>query len=113
MNADEKFEELKNELLEQFLKKNPGAASFLGLHDPYDHLLPKGDTQLILDNYEMLKVAVKRLKKTISYKELSDANKIDWQILEKVIETTRFVIFDQRIHELNPNAFVQLGSIFL
>ncbi len=112
MKADEKFEELKNEFFEQFIEKNPDAASFLGLHDPYDFLLPKGDTQHILDNYEMLKTAVKRMHETIPFNELNDANKIDWQILEKSIEPTRFAIFDQRRHELNPNVFEQLGSMF-
>ena len=44
MNADEKFEELKKEMFHKFFEKNPHFASYLGLHDPYDYLLPKGAT---------------------------------------------------------------------
>ncbi len=111
MNADEKFEELKKRLFDEFFKKNPHFASYLGLHDPYDYLLPKGDTSNILENHKMLEEYVLRVKETIDFNSLGDANKIDWQVLEKALEMSRFEVYEQRMHELNPDAFGEVGGV--
>jgi uncharacterized protein (DUF885 family) len=91
---------------------NPDWASYLGLHDPYDYLLPRGDTAHYLENLKLLEESVKRLKETIDYNALNDINKIDWQVLEKALEVFKFEFYEQRMHELNPNAFDQIGSTF-
>jgi hypothetical protein len=112
LNANEKFEELKKEMLDKFFEMNPDWASYLGLHDPYDYLLPRGDTAHYLENLKLLEESVKRLKETIDYNALNDINKIDWQVLEKALEVFKFEFYEQRMHELNPNAFDQIGSTF-
>ncbi|MFQ6068699.1 MAG: DUF885 domain-containing protein [Candidatus Bathyarchaeia archaeon] len=112
MNVDEKFEELKKEMFDKFFEKNPHFASYLGLHDPYDYLLPKGDTAHVLENLKMLEEYVKRMKETIDYDALNDANKIDWQVLEKALEMSKFEIYERRMHELNPDAFEEVGGVF-
>ncbi len=112
MNADQKFEELKKEMFDNFFEKNPNFASYLGLHDPYDYLLPKGDTAHILENLKLLENYVKRMKETIKYDVLNDDNKIDWQVMEKALEMAKFEIYEQRMHELNPNAFDEIGGVF-
>jgi len=111
LNADEKFEELKKEMMQKFFDKNPDFASYLGLHDPYDFLLPKGDTALIIENHRILEDYVKRLKKTMNFKELNDTNRIDWQVLEKAFEMSKFELYEQRMHELNPDAFDAIGGL--
>jgi hypothetical protein len=60
LNANEKFEELKKEMLDKFFEMNPDWASYLGLHDPYDYLLPRGDTAHYLENLKLLEESVKR-----------------------------------------------------
>ncbi|MDH5448339.1 MAG: DUF885 domain-containing protein [Candidatus Bathyarchaeota archaeon] len=112
MNTDEKFEELKKEIFDKFFELNPHWASHLGLHDPYDHLLPKGNTAHILENLHLLEKSVKRIKETIDYNALNDANMIDCQVLEKALEMSRFEVYEQRTHELNPDAFQEVGSTF-
>jgi len=111
LNADNKFEELKKEMMEKFYEKNPDFATYLGLHDPYDYLLPKGDTAHIIENLKILEDLVKRMKKTIDFDELNDGNKTDWQVLEKTLEMDKFQIYEQRMHELNPDAFDGIGGI--
>jgi uncharacterized protein (DUF885 family) len=111
LNVDEKFEELKTETFEKFFELNPHWASYLGLHDPYDYLLPKGNTAHILENLYLLKESVKRMKETIGYNALNDTNKIDWQVLEKALEMSNFEVNEQRTYELNPDAFDEVGSI--
>lgn len=112
MNADEQFEELKKEMFDKFFEKNPHFASYLGLHDPYDYLLPKGDTAHVFENLEMLENYVRRMKETIDYNTLNDANKIDWQVLEKALEMNKFEVYEIRMHELNPDAFDEVGGVF-
>ncbi|MDH5451175.1 MAG: hypothetical protein OEX77_09840 [Candidatus Bathyarchaeota archaeon] len=41
MNADEKFRELKKDVLDKFIEKTLHFASHLDIHDPYDYVLPK------------------------------------------------------------------------
>jgi uncharacterized protein (DUF885 family) len=112
LNANERFEELKTEMLNRFWEINPDWASSLGLHDPYDYLLPRGDTVHYLGNLKLLEDYVNRLKATIDFNSLNDNNKIDWQVLERALEMFRFEFYEQRIHELNPNAFDQIGGVF-
>ena len=112
MNSDAVFEELKKELFDRFFERNPHVASVLGLHDPYDCLLPKGDTAKVLEDLEILKQYANRMKETINYDELNGANRVDWEILEDAVEMTDFQVNEQRQHELNPDAFDDVGSAF-
>jgi hypothetical protein len=91
------FNELKKEMFERFFKRNPQLASFLGLHDPYDSLLPKGDTAKVLEDLETLKYYANRMKETISYDELSDANRVDWEVLEAAVEMTSFEVNERAL----------------
>jgi uncharacterized protein (DUF885 family) len=112
LNADERFEELKKEAFDKFFEKNPHFASYLGLHDPYDYLLPKGDTAHVLENLKMLEEYAKHMKERIDYDGLNDANKIDWQVMESALEMAKFDFYERRMHELNPDAFDEVGGIF-
>ena len=112
VSVDEKFNNLKEEMFKDFFDRNPHYASYLGLHDPYDYLLPKADTAHVLENLKTLEKYVERLKKEMDYNSLSEENKIDWRVLEKAVEFTRFEIYEQRMHELNPDAFDEVGGLF-
>jgi hypothetical protein len=111
LKADEQFEELKKEMMDKFFEKNPDFASYLGLHEPYDYLLPKGDTAHIIENLRILENYVKRMKETLDFDRLNDANKTDWQVLEKALEMSNFEFYEQRMHELNPDSFDAIGGI--
>ncbi len=112
MSADQKFEALRKEMLDTFLKENPTFASFLGLHDPYDYLLPKGGTDQVLKNHQLLVEYADRMKTTIDYDALKSENKIDWEVLENAVETSKFEVFEQRSHELDPDVSGLIGSAF-
>lgn len=114
MSADLKFEELKKGLIDRFFERNPHLATVIGLHDPYDYLLPKGDTAKVIEDVEDLGRCVKLMKESMNYDELNDANKVDWEVLESALEMNRFEIYERRVHELNPDAFDQVGgALFL
>ena len=111
MDADKKFEELTQQMLEKFLEKNPDFATHLGLHEPYDYLLPDGSTERLKENLRMAEEWIKQLRDTINREELNQEHKTDWDIIEKTYEMWRFDFFELRRHELNPDAFGILGGL--
>lgn len=111
MSADETFEKLTKEAFDKFFQNNPDYATQLGLHDPYDYLLPEGTSDRYLRDVKLLEETVTRLHKNVKPEELSDQHKIDWETLEIAKEQWKFAFYEQRIHELNPDAFTDLGGI--
>jgi uncharacterized protein (DUF885 family) len=111
LNADEKFEKLTEEMLKKFLDDNPDYATELGLHEPYDYLLPDGSSARFAKNVELEKEWLKRLKETVKREELNDDHKLDWEIMEKYHENSKFFLYEQRTYELNPNAFDTVGGV--
>jgi len=111
MNADETFENITKEMIAKFLERNPDYATALGLHDPYDDLLPNASTQNLLENLALEEEWIRRLKDRVRYEELSQDHKLDWKIVEKFHETSFFTFHDRRLHELNPDAFDTLGGL--
>ncbi|MGQ9624323.1 MAG: DUF885 domain-containing protein [Candidatus Bathycorpusculaceae bacterium] len=111
MKADEMFEKLANEMLERFLDKNPDFATYLGLHDPYDYMLPNGATERLVENLRLTEEWIKHLNETINREELSYEHKIEWEIIEKAYERWKFDFYERRIHELNPDVSEELGGL--
>ncbi len=114
MSSDADFEALKDEMFERFYDLLPEVASMLGLHDPYDHLLSKGDLSRDLEIEKLLEEAVKRMKSIVDFETLNDANKIDWQILERTLDIWKFNLHELEVNTLNPDAFDLIGmALFL
>ncbi|MEM1563764.1 MAG: DUF885 domain-containing protein [Candidatus Bathyarchaeia archaeon] len=111
MSANEVFEKLTKEFLEKFLEKNPDFATYLGLHEPYDYMLPKGSTERFLENLKLIEEGLARLKETVNPAELSEDHRIDWEVLEKAYERWKFDFYERRIHELNPDVSEDLGGL--
>jgi uncharacterized protein (DUF885 family) len=111
MNDDEKFEKLNMEMFTKFMEENPTYATFLGLHDPYDLLLPDGSSKNVFRNLELIEEWINDAKKTVEYDELSADHKIDWKILEQMYKKTKFQTCENRAWETNPDAFDDVGSI--
>jgi uncharacterized protein (DUF885 family) len=112
LSADQKFEELKKDTIDKFFELNPHFASFMGLHDPYDYMLPNGDTARFLENHKILEDCVNRMEKTVEYDSLNDANKVDWRVLEDALEFSKFDLNEVRSFERNPDAFDEVGGVF-
>ncbi|MGD0978653.1 MAG: DUF885 domain-containing protein [Candidatus Bathyarchaeia archaeon] len=111
MSADERFDEVTKEMIDKFLEHNPDYATQLGLHDPYDYLLPDGSTARLLKNLELEEQWLNQLEKTVKRRELNDEHKLDWEVIERVHEFSRFSFYEHRLHELNPDAFDILGGL--
>jgi uncharacterized protein (DUF885 family) len=111
MNADEAFEKLADEALQQFLEENPEWATFLGFHEPYDKLLSHGSIEQVYKNLKLMKEWVRKVQQTVSFDELNDANKMDWRLLENAYEQSKFSTYEQRAHEMNPEALQGIGTM--
>ena len=111
MAADEVFEKLTKQIMDKFFEANPDYATFVGLHDPYDHMMPNGSSERLIQNLNLMEEGLKSLKETVNREELSDDHKIDWEIIEKAHERSKFDFYERRIHELNPDIFEELGGL--
>jgi len=105
------FDKLSQEMLERFLEKNPDFATYLGLHDPYDYLMPKGSTERLVENLRLMEEWLHRLNETIRREELSEDRRTDWNVIEKAYELWKFQLYELRMHELNPDATEELGGL--
>ena len=112
MNADATFEKIIKETTDKVLEKNPHWATFIGLHDPYDNLLPDGSAKNVYAFLETLEEAYKKAKKTIKYDELNAENQTDYKLLERTCEALRLLTHKRRAFEKDPDAFGEIGGVF-
>jgi len=111
MNENEKFEKLNWEMFQKFLEKNPHLATIVGLHDPYDMLMPDGSSKNVFDSLELAKQWVDNMRETIKYDALSDDHRIDWKVIEHFYELLKFSVYEHRVWETNPDAFNEIGDV--
>ena len=111
LKADDLFENLSQQMLNKFLEKNPDFATSLGLHEPYDYLLPNGSTERHIENLHLMEEWIRRLRETVTREELNDEHKIDWAVIENAHEHWKFDFYERRMHELNPDALDDLGGL--
>jgi len=98
-------------MLNKFLEKNPDFATSLGLHEPYDYLLPNGSTERLVENLRLIEEWARQLSETVNREELNDEHKIDWEVIEKAYERWKFDFYERLMHELNPDASEELGGL--
>lgn len=111
MNSDETYEKLATEMIEEFLEKNPDLATQVGRHDPYDYQLPDGSAKRFLENLRLEKKWIEQLKQNVKREELNEEHRLDWDVLERFHEASKFYFEELRMHELNPDAFDIIGGL--
>ncbi|MEW6221927.1 MAG: DUF885 domain-containing protein [Candidatus Hadarchaeota archaeon] len=111
MGENEKFGKINDEMFKRLLGLNPDFATYIGLHDPYDSLLPDGSTANVKANLALMEEWVGRLEKEVDREGLSVENRIDWEVLEMSLEMGRFYFHEYRVHERDPDALEGLGGL--
>ena len=103
------FERFKSEFIDAMWKMNPISASFQGLHD-FDEKLPipnKERTQSQLNFAEdwLVKLGA------FDYEQLSEADKIDYHLIENDLQNTFFYLHEFKSGEWDPASY-NLGGVF-
>ena len=111
LSSDELFEKIGQEMLDKFLKNNPDYATQLGLHDPYDYELPTGSANRYLKDLALMRETLDRLNENVKRDELTVQHKIDWEAIDLACKQGEFAYHELKMHELNPDAFTELGGV--
>ncbi|MFT6166800.1 MAG: hypothetical protein ACJAV5_001693 [Vicingaceae bacterium] len=104
------FEKFKSEFVDAMWEMNPISASYQGVHD-YDDKLPiPNETRY----QSQLKFAEDWLNKlnAFDYEQLSEADKIDYHLIEDDLKNTSFYINDFKSGEWNPASYNLGGAFF-
>ncbi|MFX0079795.1 MAG: DUF885 domain-containing protein, partial [Candidatus Hermodarchaeota archaeon] len=112
MSADKQLKKIKDDFSQRFFELLPEVASTMGLHDPYDFQLSKGDMTNNFKIEKMLEESTRQMKETIDYNALNDWNKIDWHVFENFLEFWKFKLHEERQEERNPDGFGGIGQAF-
>ena len=109
-SADEKFESLAKQYIEELLKMSPETATELGDHRYDDRL----DDYSRAGREQRRALAQKYLKalNEISVNSLSPVNRVDYRILQNRLEFTLFQIDELREYEWNPLRYNPGGAIY-
>ncbi|MFQ6115753.1 MAG: DUF885 family protein, partial [bacterium] len=109
-SADQRFEALAKNYIEELLKINPQWATSLGDHR-YDHLLNDYSLAGIERNRRLHKAYLDSLAK-IDVTQLNKVNKIDYKILQSNLRYTIFHLDTLREYEWNPLVYNIGGAIY-
>jgi hypothetical protein len=98
-------------MLNKFLDNNPDYATQLGLHDPYDYMLPTGSSQRYLKDIELMHETLDRFHRNVDREQLNAQHRIDWETIDLACKQGEFAFHELRMHALNPDAFTELGGL--
>jgi uncharacterized protein (DUF885 family) len=114
LDSNERFDELKEAVLQKLLRLNPYLATMIGLHEPYDKLWGDGSSKRFYDELSLFEDTDKKME-ALDFDALTDDNKIDWKVIKHALAMEEFVVHEQRIFEKNPDPFYEEigGTIFI
>ena len=104
------FEQFKTEFIDAMWQMNPISATYQGVHD-FDSELPIPNEAR---KEEQLKFATNWLEKlnAFNYDALSEADKIDFHVIEDDLKNTDFYLNEFKSGEWNPSSYNLGGAFF-
>ena len=105
------FDDINEAMFERLLDLNPGLATTLGKHVPYDDLLPHGGFETLSDTYELLKDWRARARRAAEGEELSIDQTLGLRNLDFSVELYGFSIYDYPMWKMNPGAIEMPGDL--
>jgi uncharacterized protein (DUF885 family) len=108
---EKKFDDLVQEYVDVWVERNPVLGTALGLHQ-YDHLLPDGTRDAVLDDIQRDKEFQKRFE-AIDDNDLTPMKRIEKQAMLHTFRVSLFNMEEYRLWESNPIGIDVIGaSIF-
>ncbi|MEE9116432.1 MAG: DUF885 domain-containing protein [Thermoplasmata archaeon] len=105
---DEELDKLVQEYLDWWVERNPIVGTIMGLHQ-YDHLLPEGTRDAVLEDIETIKEFQRRFE-AIDDSQLSPKKRIEKQSMIHSYRVTLFMMEEYRQWESYPTGADVIGS---
>lgn len=109
--ASKKLDDLNEEMLKEYLKINPDAATALGIHEPYDWQLPNGGFKKLEDTRNLLNSWYAKAEEIKASEDLSLEQKISIKNLKFAFDFIEFSLVDFPHWKMDPNAIDMPGSV--
>jgi len=107
--AQKSFDEINEEMFEEFLLLNPDVATLYGLHDPYDRFLPHGGFKRFEDTKELLRIWNEEAVEVALRESLPRDQRICIKYLERLFEAYSFIVDDYPKWKMYPDALVPIS----
>lgn len=98
-------------MLREFLRVNPDVGTVIGLHDPYDRLLPHGGRKRLDDTLALLEGWSEAARRQTASQGMSDANGLYLDLLNMSTDILRFSIEDYPLWKMYPDCLEDLGGL--
>ncbi|MCC6156796.1 MAG: DUF885 domain-containing protein [Deltaproteobacteria bacterium] len=101
--SDAQFAKAEKEFFDRTFAMNPLLASYLGLSEPYNRLMPDGGPQAVRESVVVLKEYLDSAN-ALDDRGLSPSRAIDKAVIRYAYDLARFAMDDQRSGRMNPDA---------
>ncbi len=105
------FDDLNEQMLTRFFTINPDEATAFGKHDPFDGQLPDGSVKRLEDTLKLLKDWESEATKIANKGELSEDQKISFEVLRMSAKIQDFSLNDFQEWRMFPDALEMPGTV--
>jgi hypothetical protein len=106
-----RLEELHERMLREFLVINPDVGTAIGLHDPYDRLLPHGGKKRLDDTLALLDDWSAKAGMIAASAEPTDEDELHLELLGMSSDIVRFAIEDYPLWKMYPDCLESVGGL--
>jgi hypothetical protein len=110
MNTDT-LEQLHERMLKEFLRINPDVGTGIGLHDPYDRLLPHGGRKRLDDTLALLEGWNTKARRQAASQELSGEDSLHLDLLSMSTDIMRFATDEYPLWKMYPDCLEGIGGL--
>lgn len=108
--SDVLFAKAEKSFFDRFFAMNPLVATYMGLHDPYDRLMPDGSLPAVQESVLVLKEYLDSVT-ALDDGGLSPSRRIDKRLVRHAYDLARFAYEEQKVARLNPEAISEFLSV--
>ncbi len=108
--SDALFAKAEREFFDRYFAMNPLVASYMGLREPYDRLMPDGGEDAVREGIVVLKEFLDAAN-TLDDRSLSPSRAIDKAVIRYAYDLARFSMDDRRWGRPNPDALGEMLSV--
>lgn len=108
--SDAQFAKAEKEFFDRTFAMNPLLASYLGLREPYDRLMPDGGPEAVRESVVVLKEYLDAAN-ALDDRALSPSRAVDKAVIRHAYDLARFAMDDQRSGRMNPDGLGEFLAV--